>query len=332
MFLRLYFRTRVEEHDAIVYSLRDNGFLAYVPLFDFKGPVYLQNRTGTVVLDSQILSPKGKVSSVSEENNDDVNRYDLRGQELPGYKCSLEGDEDNNAQELLVIPNGQPVGNGNSTGTHADTAPALRIVALQRVRVAMTSAPCVGQSRGSLLRLVLVSVKSEESLADKNDLKKQEDLMSRFTDIVIESEEKNKISVEQSRPAPAVKSRKERNQSLYCSLRNSLSDRHSLINGVITHTQAKAKASTSVTADAPSSSSLLRQAVSSRRYEVLPGRIAFGIHEEMKAIFIRSKNKMFETEKTKDRRKADLTDRIEGDDLFLQTLSKVNKKNQSINK
>ena len=54
MFLRLYFLTRVEEHDAIVYDLRDNGFLAYVPVFDFKGPVYL-DRDGVVCLDPALL-------------------------------------------------------------------------------------------------------------------------------------------------------------------------------------------------------------------------------------------------------------------------------------
>ena len=329
MFLRLYFGTRVEEHDAIVYSLRDNGFLAYVPVFDFKGPVYLQNRAGTVILDPQILSLKGKGSTASKENNESVNRYDLRGRELPGYECVLTGDEESNAQALLVISNHQSVDTGVNADTNTGTAAALRIVPLQRVRVAMTSAPCIGQSRGSVLRLVLVSVRSEERLAVKNDLKKQEDLMNRFTDIVIESEEKNRLNVEPLRFTPIVKSRKEKCQSLYCSLRNVLTDRHNLINRVNKHRHAALKIITCSNADAPSSSSLLRQAVSSRRYEVLPGRIAFGIHEEMKAIFIRSKNKMSETEKSNERRRADLTDRIEGDDLFLQTLSKVNKKNHS---
>ena len=46
VFLRLYFRTREETHDAVVYALRANGCLVYVPAFDYKGAVFLQVSNG----------------------------------------------------------------------------------------------------------------------------------------------------------------------------------------------------------------------------------------------------------------------------------------------
>ena len=46
VFLRLYFRTREEVHDAVVYALRANGCLVYVPAFDYKGAVFLQVSNG----------------------------------------------------------------------------------------------------------------------------------------------------------------------------------------------------------------------------------------------------------------------------------------------
>lgn len=30
--------------DAVIFSLRDNGFLVYIPVYAIKGPVYLENR------------------------------------------------------------------------------------------------------------------------------------------------------------------------------------------------------------------------------------------------------------------------------------------------
>lgn len=41
---------------AIVTSLRNNGFWAYVPRFDFRGPVYLTDISGTLQIDPTLLS------------------------------------------------------------------------------------------------------------------------------------------------------------------------------------------------------------------------------------------------------------------------------------
>jgi DIS3-like exonuclease 1 len=55
IFFELYLRTRVEEHDAIVYAIKTNGFLAYIPSYDFKGPVFLQDRQGVVTIDPNLV-------------------------------------------------------------------------------------------------------------------------------------------------------------------------------------------------------------------------------------------------------------------------------------
>ncbi|XP_061622217.1 DIS3-like exonuclease 1 isoform X4 [Phyllopteryx taeniolatus] len=55
LFQCLYFKER-DPHtdqccvaDAVIYAIRDNGVLAFVPLYGMKGPVYLKNREGQVL-------------------------------------------------------------------------------------------------------------------------------------------------------------------------------------------------------------------------------------------------------------------------------------------
>jgi hypothetical protein len=55
LFLSLYFKDNTEMTQAIVTSLRNNGFWAYVPRFDFRGPVYLTDMTGTLQIDPTLL-------------------------------------------------------------------------------------------------------------------------------------------------------------------------------------------------------------------------------------------------------------------------------------
>ncbi|XP_019722970.1 DIS3-like exonuclease 1 [Hippocampus comes] len=55
LFQCLYFKERDPDKDqccvadAVVYAIRDNGVLAFVPLYGMKGPVYLKNRDGQVL-------------------------------------------------------------------------------------------------------------------------------------------------------------------------------------------------------------------------------------------------------------------------------------------
>jgi hypothetical protein len=297
MFLRLFFRTRVEVHDAIVYSLRDNGFLAYVPVFDYKGPVYFQNRMGVVFMDPALLTPGA--SLIEEGAHSDPTVFDKRGKELPGYECVLSGErsDSNEAQELLVGPKKQ--------GREQGVGPVLRILPLQRVRVAMTSAPSSGSSGASAMRLILVSTAASGKAADANKSSKN-DATHRFTDEVIQAEEKNKLSAVSSRleGQATPKSRKEqREESLYSALKAALQGQR---NGF----------------SAPRASNSHRQTVCANRYEIMPGRVAFGPQEGVRSIFILSRNKAIEIEKAKERRLEDKADRSGGNELLIHTMQK----------
>ena len=303
MFLRLFFRTRVEVHDAIVYSLRNNGFLAYVPVFDYKGPVYFQNRMGVVFMDPALLSPGPHAQE--EGTNSDPTVFDRRGKELPNYECVLSGDrsDSNEAQELLVSPKKQ----GNEQGG----GPVLRILPLQRVKVAMTSAPSSGSSGASVIRLVLVSTSASGQAADANKSKK--DTAHRFTDEVIQAEEKNKLSVVSNNLVGQAmpKSRKEiREESLYSALKAALQGQRS-----------------GCSAPRPSHAQSHRQTVCANRYEILPGRVAFGPQEGVRSIFILSRNKAIEIEKAKERRQEGNADRSGGNELLIPSLQR--KKNSA---
>ena len=47
--------------DAVIFSLRDNGFLVYIPVYAIKGPVYLENREKEVLITApQIISRPGR--------------------------------------------------------------------------------------------------------------------------------------------------------------------------------------------------------------------------------------------------------------------------------
>jgi hypothetical protein len=42
--------------DGVVFALRTNGFLAYIPSFDIKGPVFLADKYGTINIDPTLLN------------------------------------------------------------------------------------------------------------------------------------------------------------------------------------------------------------------------------------------------------------------------------------
>jgi hypothetical protein len=55
LFLSLYFRANVEVTDAVVVSLRSNGFWVYVPKFDMRGPVYIKGLDDAVQFDPKLI-------------------------------------------------------------------------------------------------------------------------------------------------------------------------------------------------------------------------------------------------------------------------------------
>jgi hypothetical protein len=55
LFLSLYFRAHVEVTDAVVVSLRTNGFFVYVPKFDIRGPIYMKGLDDEVQFDPKLI-------------------------------------------------------------------------------------------------------------------------------------------------------------------------------------------------------------------------------------------------------------------------------------
>ena len=290
MFLRIYFLTRVEEHDAIVYSLRDNGFLAYVPVFDYKGPVYLQNKEGNVCMDPYILTKEtSRPSDVISDGENPAHKYDAREKVLPEYECTLRGQlEDGKVQELAVSLKGK------------SDCPAVCLTVLQRVRVAITSIPPKGCKSMSALRLVLVSVSSSSEKLSAVDKKKADDLKYRLTDMVIQGERNNDLKVIPSQPSPAYKTRKEqREESLYCAFK-----------GPPTIPLKEIKSE--------SQRKILKQSIAAKRYELMPGRVAYGSVEEMRPIFKLNRSKDLENEKAREKQM--------DSNIFSHTASSSNKK------
>ena len=60
-FLNLYYKSRIETKTGVIYGLRQNGFLIYIPDLDLKCPVFLANRRGQVCLDPAVLNMKDKI-------------------------------------------------------------------------------------------------------------------------------------------------------------------------------------------------------------------------------------------------------------------------------
>ena len=54
-FLSLYFRNRVQKYEAVIYGVKANGLLVYIPDIDFKGPCYLQSKEGKICVDPRVI-------------------------------------------------------------------------------------------------------------------------------------------------------------------------------------------------------------------------------------------------------------------------------------
>lgn len=136
LFLRHYFARTCEVHHALVYSLRDNGFLAFLPAFQFKGPVYLTNAKGVVRGHSQLFSDAG--------GNKWRIGLPLKGSEVetidyPEYSCVLQNA---NSETELVISR-----RGDEQGQYKDKT--LRLHHMQRVLVAVTALPLPSSSESN---------------------------------------------------------------------------------------------------------------------------------------------------------------------------------------
>jgi len=95
LFLGLYFRGRFEVYEGVIYALRNNGFLVYVPAFDHKGPVYLQTKEQVVCMDPTVLGlPECYGTSLenalsgSHSESDEAANPNLNEKEIENYKIS----------------------------------------------------------------------------------------------------------------------------------------------------------------------------------------------------------------------------------------------------
>ena len=155
LFLRLYFRDRQEQHEAVVYSVKENGFLCYVPAFGFKSAVYLENLEGVVCLNKRVFARAG---GEAECEFDEVL--------LPHYQCSLEAESEERGEgkpgvrALLVGPKDA------AAPAVGPDIPSLRIFPMQRVIVLVAaSAPSSSGLGLPELRLKLVSIGGEKIAA-----------------------------------------------------------------------------------------------------------------------------------------------------------------------
>ena len=213
MFLRLYFLTRVEEHDAIVYDLRSNGFLAYVPTFDLKGPVYLE-KDGIISLDPALLGLKRTYENKNENENlnskkeidkTDCLKYERRIKQFLDYECREILDDTNDKMKELLICSKSYKNTGDfkiikkksgrgSDDVSDDVDGVLRILPLQRVRVAITSSSSLSShnnvNRTSSIRLTLITSSTSTMIIRK---KENNVLPSNYLlEAVVEDSEKNR--------------------------------------------------------------------------------------------------------------------------------------------
>lgn len=101
LFLSLYFRQNIEETDAIVVGLKQNGVIVYVPKFDMKGPLFLADKDGNVHVDPKFF---GLPPSIGFDPSPKfVGAEGCRM--FPDGQCSIQDEYDESkAKVLLRLP------------------------------------------------------------------------------------------------------------------------------------------------------------------------------------------------------------------------------------
>jgi exoribonuclease R len=144
LFLRIYLSNLPAQRvTAVIYSLRDNGFLALVPAYDVRLPVYLTNKHGVVTLTDKCI----------HRGNDDTTlreRPDL-------YLEYMQGGIGNSDEELLRISQAQN-----------KSVPILQLRKLQAVNALLS---CERTIEGELpsLKLAIIDAIFEEKTGNYSD-------------------------------------------------------------------------------------------------------------------------------------------------------------------
>lgn len=113
MFLCKYFEHRSEDHIGVVYSLKENGFLVYVPAYDYKGSVYLTNTDGALTVSSSLVKLP-------------------RSTDMESYRLVLVKSTEGRPMELVCCPKNESP--ETVSGPHV-----FKLIPMQRVRVRLTA-------------------------------------------------------------------------------------------------------------------------------------------------------------------------------------------------
>jgi hypothetical protein len=158
LFLRHYFMSREEKHVAVIYALKENGFLAYVPALDFKGSVFLLTDDNTTVCcRPELLALPGqgtKLRGAATGGGEAVTTLQHAGKieslrRFPSHSCQILEAVEGTETELVICPKSQDpkVVTGAGQGAEGRAgAGCLRLRAMQRVVVSVYSS--LSQSDG----------------------------------------------------------------------------------------------------------------------------------------------------------------------------------------
>jgi hypothetical protein len=94
--LSLYFKEHEEIVAAVVTTIRDNGFFAYIPKFDLRGPVYVRDMAGVVQVDPRLLDLADDAGTAPSAGFRPPTRS------LPGATTRLVDDHDDNRLEICL--------------------------------------------------------------------------------------------------------------------------------------------------------------------------------------------------------------------------------------
>ncbi|CAB9510598.1 DIS3-like exonuclease 1 [Seminavis robusta] len=107
LFLSLYFREHEETEQAVVTSIRENGFFVYVPKFDISGPVYIRDVSGDVQIDPSFV---GLSSAAGQEPTMGFASSNSTCRRFPSGTCTLVEPADGSPGEARLevsVPQGK---------------------------------------------------------------------------------------------------------------------------------------------------------------------------------------------------------------------------------
>jgi hypothetical protein len=98
LFLSLYFRQNIEETEAIVIGLRQNGLIVYIPKFDFKGPIFLADKNGNINIDPKLLRMSSSSGLPPSLTFSSIGGYRM----FPDGRLSLRDEHDESKAKLVL--------------------------------------------------------------------------------------------------------------------------------------------------------------------------------------------------------------------------------------